>query len=166
MRAHMTCEQNMLALGHKWCFSGVCVTVRECMSGPRNKSPEQWRKATHGVARRYRLLRWGNGVLDCQDGLEFYFILFCWLADNDAWLWHRRKGASASAIWDLIHIHCEGLCEWSSMKATEFMDWKNIMTVRPGFFFYVVLGGVIYCALHGDSILRVMSLIVFIKHLL
>lgn len=43
----------------------------------RNKSPEQWGKATHGVARRYRLLRWGNGVLDCQDSLEFYFILFC-----------------------------------------------------------------------------------------
>lgn len=31
------------------------------------------------MSRRYRLLRWGNGVLDCQDGLEFYFILFCWL---------------------------------------------------------------------------------------
>lgn len=60
--------------GFKWI---VLRSDKELIA--RNKSPEQWRKATHGVARRYRLLRWGNGVLDCQDGLEFYFILFCWL---------------------------------------------------------------------------------------
>jgi len=112
--------------GFKWI---VLRSDKELIA--RNKSPEHWRKATHGVARRYRLLRWGNGVLDCQDGLEFLFHLVLLAADNDAWLWHRRKRASMRAILDLIYIQCVyngNLCEcayqhWMCMFQKTWMQY-------------------------------------------
>lgn len=88
--------------GFKWI---VLRSDKELIA--RNKSPEQWRKATHGVARRYRLLRWGNGVLDCQDGLEFYFILFCRLLtmmrdSGSAGRWPKDESRFRSHL----HIAC------------------------------------------------------------
>lgn len=98
--------------GFKWI---VLRSDKELIA--RNKSPEQWRKATHGVARRYRLLRWGNGVLDCQDGLEFYFILFCWLLTMMRDSGTAGRGQSMRAILDLINIWCV----YNSMRMKAFV---------------------------------------------
>lgn len=72
----------------------------------RNKSREQWRKATHGVAGRYRLLRWGNGVLDCQDGLEFYFILFCRLLTTMRDSGTGGRARARESFWSHLHVPC------------------------------------------------------------
>lgn len=96
----------------------------------RNKSLEQWRKATHGVARRYRLLRWGNGVLDCQDGLEFYFILFCWLLTmmRDSGTGGREQ--AWESFWSHLHVPCLKVHENNFVCMRTYQDMRTVCVSR------------------------------------